>query len=70
MAIPGQEPGAADLPKDFIFPKMKVSLNSLNNTLHYIIQDLGLHLVSILDFLRIKQVVGLGDGAGANIITR
>jgi len=55
VAIPGQEPGAGDLPKDFTFPKMK---------------DLGLHLVSILDFFRIKQVVGLGDGAGANIITR
>ena len=24
----------------------------------------------MLDFLRVKQVVGLGDGAGANIITR
>ena len=33
-------------------------------------EDLGLHLVSVLDYLRIKQVVGLGDGAGANIITR
>ena len=33
-------------------------------------KDLGLHLVSILDFLRIKQVVGLGDEAGGNIITR
>jgi len=55
VAIPGQEPGAADLPKDFVFPKIK---------------DLGLHLVSVLDYLRIKQVVGLGDGAGGNIITR
>jgi len=55
IAIPGQEPGAVDLPNDFIFPKMK---------------DLGLYLVSVLDFLRVKQVVGLGDGAGANIITR
>ena len=26
--------------------------------------------MSVLDFLRIKQVVGLGDGAGGNIITR
>jgi len=55
VAIPGQEPGAVDLPHDFVFPKMK---------------DLGLYLVSVLDFLRVKQVVGLGDGAGANIITR
>jgi len=55
VAVPGQVPGEMDLPKDFVFPKMK---------------DLGLHLVSILDHFRIKQVVGLGDGAGANIITR
>jgi len=55
VALPGQIPGEKDLPKDFIFPKMK---------------ELGLHLVSILDHFRIKQVVGLGDGAGANIITR
>eukprot|EP00092_Neocalanus_flemingeri_P011887 GFUD01012819.1.p1 GENE.GFUD01012819.1~~GFUD01012819.1.p1 ORF type:complete len:880 (+),score=232.59 GFUD01012819.1:62-2701(+) len=55
VAIPGQEPGAPDLPEDFVFPKM---------------QDLGLNLVSILDTLRIPRVVGIGDGAGANIITR
>lgn len=55
VAIPGQEPGAGDLPKDFTFPKMK---------------DLGLHLVSILDHLRVKQVVGIGDRAGSNIILR
>ena len=33
-------------------------------------QDLGLNLVTVLDNLRIQRVVGLGDGAGANIITR
>jgi len=55
VAIPGQEPGAQDLPQEFSFPKMK---------------DLGLNLVSILDQLRIPRVIGLGDGAGANIITR
>ena len=27
VAIPGQEPGAADLPKDFVFPKIKVTLD-------------------------------------------
>merc|ERR550517_1184339 len=45
VVIPGQEPGAKDLPKDFNFP-----------TMH--------------DQLRVASVVGLGDGAGANIITR
>ena len=55
VAIPGQEPGASDLASEFKFPKMK---------------DLGLNLVSILDNLRVPQVVGLGNGAGANIITR
>jgi len=55
VAIPGQEPGAQDLPKDFSFPTM---------------QQIGVGLVTILDQLRVKSVVGLGNGAGANIITR
>merc|ERR1711936_1389049 len=55
VVIPGQEPGAKDLPKDFTFPTM---------------QQLGIGLVTILDQLRITRVVGLGNGAGANIITR
>jgi len=55
VAIPGQEPGAQDLPKDFSFPTM---------------QQIGIGLVTILDQLRVKSVVGLGNGAGANIITR
>ena len=70
VVIPGQEPGAKDLPKDFSFPTM---------------HQLGIGLVTILDQLRISRsliasrncqklssssVVGLGDGAGANIITR
>jgi len=32
--------------------------------------ELGVALVTILDHLRVPRVVGLGDGAGANIITR
>merc|ERR1711973_565231 len=55
VAIPGQEPGAPDLPKDFSFPTM---------------QQIGVGLVTILDQLRVKSVIGLGNGAGANIITR
>ena len=70
VVIPGQEPGAKDLPKDFNFPTM---------------HQLGIGLVTILDQLRIARssiasktrqklsspsIVGLGNGAGANIITR
>ena len=55
VALPGQEPGAEDLHQDIRFPKM---------------QELGLNLVTVLDHLRITRVVGLGDGAGANIISR
>ena len=29
-----------------------------------------MNLITVMDHLRIKQVVGLGDGAGANIILR
>lgn len=53
--IPGQEDGAADLPSDYTFPSM---------------QTLGEDLVCILDQLEVKQVVAIGEGAGANIIVR
>ena len=53
--VPGQGDEESDLPNDFHFPTM---------------QNLGEDLVTILDQLRIKYCVGLGDGAGANIIVR
>lgn len=53
--IPGQEDNAPDLPADYNFPSM---------------QSLGEDLVCILDQLDIKQVVGIGEGAGANIVAR
>eukprot|EP00091_Calanus_sinicus_P018740 TRINITY_DN4388_c0_g1_i3.p1 TRINITY_DN4388_c0_g1~~TRINITY_DN4388_c0_g1_i3.p1 ORF type:complete len:311 (-),score=97.47 TRINITY_DN4388_c0_g1_i3:236-1168(-) len=55
VSLPGQVNGAEDLPRDFIFPSMEA---------------IGLNLITVMDHLRIKQVVGLGDGAGANIILR
>jgi len=55
VAIPGQEPGANDLSADYKFPTCA---------------EIGLNLVSILDQMRIQRVVGVGDGAGANILTR
>merc|ERR1712212_428702 len=48
-------PGQEPGAKDFSFPTM---------------HQIGIGLVTILDHLRIASVVGLGDGAGANIITR
>ena len=33
-------------------------------------QNMGEDLVTVLDQLRIKYVIGLGDGAGSNIIVR
>lgn len=53
--IPGQEDGAKDLPADYTFPSM---------------QSLGEDLVCVLDQLDVKNVVGLGEGAGANILAR
>lgn len=53
--LPGQEDDAENLPDDFSFPTM---------------QHLGEDLVTVLDQLRIKYCIGLGDGAGANVITR
>lgn len=53
--VPGQEDNASDLGDDFQFPRM---------------QMLGEDLVTVLDFLHIKYVIGLGEGAGANILLR
>ena len=55
VSLPGQEPESEDLPRDFSFPSLA---------------QLGLSLVTVLDQLRIKHVIGLGDGAGANILAR
>ena len=51
----GQEDEAADLEDPSKFPSL---------------QEIGEDLVNILDNLRIKLVIGLGDGAGANILAR
>lgn len=34
------------------------------------LQVLGEDLVTVLDFLHVKYVVGLGEGAGANVLAR
>ncbi len=52
--LPGHESGAADLP-DGGFPSM---------------QSIGEDLITVLDQLRIRYVIGIGDGAGANILAR
>lgn len=52
--VPGHEQGAPDLAEGS-FP---------------VIQYLGEDLVTVLNQLRIKYVIGLGDGAGANIMAR
>jgi len=53
--LPGQEDDAEDMGDDAPFPTM---------------QALGEDLITVLDQLRIKYCIGIGDGAGANIITR
>lgn len=53
--LPGQEPAAKDLKADFSYPTM---------------QDLGTNLLTVLDQLRVSRVVGLGMGAGGNIMAR
>jgi len=55
VSLPGQASGDSDLPSGYTFPSMEA---------------LGMNLVTVLDHFRVKQVVGLGDGAGANIIMR
>lgn len=52
--VPGHEELAENLPENS-FPTL---------------QTLGEDLVTVLDFLHVKYVVGLGEGAGANVVAR
>ncbi|XP_018323124.1 protein NDRG3 isoform X2 [Agrilus planipennis] len=52
---PGQEEGAQTLPEDYIYP----SIDELANQLDFVLSHFGL-----------KQVIGFGVGAGANILAR
>lgn len=53
--ILGQEDDAKDLPEPDKFPSLQV---------------IGEDLINVLDTLRVKTVIGLGDGAGSNVLAR
>jgi len=53
--LPGQQDNAPDLPDDFQFPCMRTMSNAL---------------VEVIDALKIPYVIGMGEGAGANILLR
>ncbi|CAB3227982.1 unnamed protein product [Arctia plantaginis] len=53
--VPGHEEGSPDLPDSYQFPSL---------------QTLGEDLITVLDFLHVRYAVGLGEGAGANILAR
>lgn len=53
--VPGHEDNADPLPESFQFPSL---------------QQLGEELVTVLDFVKVKYVIGLGEGAGANVLAR
>lgn len=53
--VPGHEDGASPLGDNFQFPSLQI---------------LGEDLVTVLDFLHVKFVIGLGEGAGANVLAR
>jgi len=55
LSVCGQTPSAEDIDPEVSFPSM---------------QELSEGLVEVLDELNIETVVGLGDGAGANILLR
>ncbi|KAK4877342.1 hypothetical protein RN001_009848 [Aquatica leii] len=52
---PGQEEGAQTLPEDYIFPTM---------------DELAAQLEFVLSHFGLKQIIGFGVGAGANILAR
>nr|XP_036233843.1 uncharacterized protein ZK1073.1 isoform X6 [Bactrocera oleae] len=53
--VPGHADNAEPLPDSFQFPSL---------------QTLGEDLITVLDFLHVKYVIGLGEGAGANVLAR
>jgi protein NDRG1 len=53
--VPGHADNAQTLADSFQFPSL---------------QTLGEDLVTVLDFLHVKYVIGLGEGAGANVCAR
>ncbi|XP_030027923.1 uncharacterized protein ZK1073.1 isoform X4 [Manduca sexta] len=53
--VPGHEENSPDLPDSYQFPSL---------------QTLGEDLITVLDFLQIRYAVGLGEGAGANVLAR
>ncbi|XP_045520514.1 uncharacterized protein ZK1073.1 isoform X2 [Pieris brassicae] len=53
--VPGHEENSPDLPESYPFPSL---------------QTLGEDMVTVLDFLQVRYAVGLGEGAGANILAR
>lgn len=52
---PGQEDGAPRLPPDFAFPSM---------------EELSEQVESVVDFFNLQRIIGLGSGAGANVLAR
>ncbi|XP_021371868.1 uncharacterized protein ZK1073.1-like isoform X1 [Mizuhopecten yessoensis] len=65
--VPGQEDDAGNLPEEY--PRRKDSGLSICYKFPSM-QSLGEDLVCVLDQLDVKQVIGLGEGAGANIVAR
>jgi len=54
--LPGQSDGAPDFPDDATFPT---------------VQQMGEHVIpAVLDALKVNLIVGLGEGAGANVLVR
>lgn len=53
--VPGHADNSQTFPDNFQFPAL---------------QTLGEDLVTVLDYLHVKYVTGLGEGAGANVLAR
>ncbi|XP_035779910.1 uncharacterized protein ZK1073.1-like isoform X2 [Anopheles albimanus] len=53
--VPGHADNAPNLAESFQFPSLQL---------------LGEELITVLDFLHVKYVIGVGEGAGANVLAR
>lgn len=55
VCVPGQEDNAETLPESYNFPSL---------------DQMGQDLSTVIDHFNVKSVIGIGEGAGANIIIR